>query len=214
MDVVLASEIGQEADMDQVPQEIVYPPRVSSQEKTAGQGPDLTHSSHTDTLDPATNNSVHPYGVTDTSLHHISSQHHAADQYPDQQQQHHSHPPTSSAHQASPTHSPYFDSEGPVSQIRSPPPEPSDGSDSDEVMLPPNWSATTNSKGRLYYYNIITKETSWKLPSVSSSPSTLSDPFASQRNEHQMEVLDQDYGSMTEEPLPEGWNSAQGKGEP
>lgn len=197
--------------MDQVPQGIIYPPRVSSQEKPAGQDPDLTHSTHTETLDPTTNNSVYPYGDPDTSAQHISSQHHAADQYPDLQQQNRSDPPTSTAHEASPTQSPFSDSEGPASQIRSPPPEPSDGSDSDEVMLPPNWSATTNSKGRLYYYNIITKETSWKLPSVNSSPSTHNDPFASQRNEHQMEVLDQDYGSTTEEPLPEGWSSAQGK---
>ncbi|KAF9140514.1 hypothetical protein BGX30_006403 [Mortierella sp. GBA39] len=187
--------------MDQVPQGIVFPPRVSSQEKPAGQGPNLTHSSHTETLDPTSNNSVHPQ--------HIPSPHHTADQYLDQQQQHHLLPPTSTARQAPPAQSPFSDNEGPASQIRSPPPEPSDGSDSDEVMLPPNWSATTNSKGRLYYYNIVTKETSWKLPSVNSSPSTHSDPFSSQRNEHQMEVLDQDYGSATEEPLPEGWNSAQ-----
>ncbi|KAF9963888.1 hypothetical protein BGZ70_007124 [Mortierella alpina] len=49
---------------------------------------------------------------------------------------------------------------------QSPPPEPTDGlSDEEEVVLPPNWSVTTNSKGRLYYYNVLTQETSWKLPS-------------------------------------------------
>lgn len=208
----LAEEIEQETDMDQVPQELIYPPRVSSQEKP-GQRPDLTYSSHTEaTLDP-TNNSVPSYGVTDTSHRHISSQHHSPSQHQDQQRQQ-QYPPALTAHEPLPTRSPFSDYEEAPPQIRSPPPEPTDGSDSDEVVLPPNWSVTTNSKGRLYYYNTITKETSWKLPSAKTSSSTHNDPFASQQYDHQMEVLDQDFNSTTEEALPEGWNSAQGKGEP
>jgi hypothetical protein len=208
----LAIEIGEEADMDQVPQELVYPPRVSSQEKP-GQGPDLPYSSHTETTLEPTNNSVHLYGATDPFSQDVSSQRHAPNQYQDQQRQQ-QYPQTSTARGPSPTQSPFSDNEEAPSQIRSPPPEPTDGSDSEEVVLPPNWSATTNSKGRLYYYNIITKETSWKMPSAHNSPSTHSDPFARQQYDHQMEVLDQEFNSTAEEPLPEGWNSAQGNNEP
>ncbi|KAG0036060.1 Rho GTPase-activating protein 21 [Podila clonocystis] len=83
----------------------------------------------------------------------------------------------------------------------SPPPEPSDTSDADEVVLPPNWSATTNNKGRLYYYNVVTKETSWKLPSAISAPT---DP--SELNTHVNHPdLSTDEGHQV---LPRGWDSA------
>ncbi|GJJ73068.1 hypothetical protein EMPS_05426 [Entomortierella parvispora] len=96
--------------------------------------------------------------------------------------------------------------------LTSPPPEPVEEiSDAEEaVLLPPNWSATTNASGRLYYYNVLTKETSWKMPSA---------PMATHRSiqqelgqsTHYAEVLapDNDLDDLGEEPLPDGWNSAQ-----
>lgn len=101
--------------------------------------------------------------------------------------------------------------------LTSPPPEPVEEiSDAEEaILLPPNWSATTNTSGRLYYYNVLTKETSWKLPSG---------PITSHRSiqqeldlgTHYAEVLspEADHDGFGEEPLPDGWNSAQGKKNP
>ncbi|KAG0093592.1 Rho GTPase-activating protein 21 [Podila epicladia] len=83
----------------------------------------------------------------------------------------------------------------------SPPPEPYDTSDTDEVVLPPNWSATTNNKGRLYYYNVVTKETSWKLPSAISTP--IDAPEANTHVNHPDLVTDE-----VHQVLPRGWNSA------
>ncbi|KAF9574445.1 hypothetical protein EC968_006429 [Mortierella alpina] len=117
-----------------------------------------------------------------------------------------------------------------ASIVQSPPPEPTDGlSDEDEVVLPPNWSVTTNSKGRLYYYNVLTQETSWKLPSsaMATSAAPLQPSTAHpQPNGHPTEhsdhldmvahdshmheaTQDLEYGVEVEDPLPEGWSSAQ-----
>ncbi|KAG0263657.1 Rho GTPase-activating protein 21 [Mortierella polycephala] len=96
-------------------------------------------------------------------------------------------------------------------------------SDTEEVLLPPNWSATTNSKGRLYYYNVLTKETSWRLPSTTMITTTGTvHPLAGQElhtnhasssidNANQYaEMLSQDpVDDSSEKSLPEGWNSAQ-----
>lgn len=86
----------------------------------------------------------------------------------------------------------------------SPPPEPSDTSDADEVILPPNWSATTNNKGRLYYYNVVTKETSWKLPCAISTP--IDPPELNTHVNHPDLSTDE-----VHQVLPQGWNSAHGK---
>ncbi|KAG0343099.1 Rho GTPase-activating protein 21 [Podila horticola] len=83
----------------------------------------------------------------------------------------------------------------------SPPPEPSDASDGDEVVLPPNWSATTNNKGRLYYYNVVTKETSWKLPSANSTPT---DPLELDTHVNHPNLSTDE----VHQALPRGWNSA------
>ncbi|KAF9215977.1 Rho GTPase-activating protein 21 [Podila verticillata] len=84
----------------------------------------------------------------------------------------------------------------------SPPPEPSDGaSDGDEVLLPPNWSATTNNQGRLYYYNVVTKETSWKLPSANSTPT---EPSTEQTHVNPSALTDENPHQV----LPRGWSSA------
>ncbi|KAF9113006.1 hypothetical protein BGX27_002402, partial [Mortierella sp. AM989] len=113
-------------------------------------------------------------------------------------------------------------------EIQSPPPEPADElSDSEQVQLPPNWSATTNAKGQLYYYNVLTKETSWKLPSVNMATSpteavmqpTQQDLGYGYGNMHHasiddknnnIEALMHDQEYETEDVgLPEGWSSAQ-----
>lgn len=87
----------------------------------------------------------------------------------------------------------------------SPPPEPSDSaSDGDEVVLPPNWSATTNNQGRLYYYNVVTKETSWKLPSANSTPT---EPSTEQTHVNPSALTDE----SSPQVLPLGWSSAHGK---
>lgn len=87
----------------------------------------------------------------------------------------------------------------------SPPPEPSDSaSDGDEVVLPPNWSATTNNQGRLYYYNVVTKETSWKLPSANSTPT---EPSTEQTHVNPSALTDE----SSHQDLPRGWSSAHGK---
>ncbi|KAF9336476.1 Rho GTPase-activating protein 21, partial [Podila minutissima] len=83
----------------------------------------------------------------------------------------------------------------------SPPPEPSDTSDADEVVLPPDWSATTNNKGRLYYYNVVTKETSWKLPCAISTP--IDSPELNTHVNHPDLSTDE-----VHQVLPRGWNSA------
>ncbi|KAF8985957.1 hypothetical protein BGZ46_000043 [Entomortierella lignicola] len=106
-----------------------------------------------------------------------------------------------------------------LTRNESPPPEPADElSDSDRVLLPPNWSATTNEKGQLYYYNVLTKETSWKFPSISM---TVSSTETVQEHNHESNFGDGNLyqtttndGNNTEilsEDLPEGWNSAQDK---
>ncbi|KAF9422288.1 hypothetical protein BGZ94_008614 [Podila epigama] len=94
----------------------------------------------------------------------------------------------------------------------SPPPEPSDGgSDGDEVLLPPNWSATTNAKGRLYYYNVMTKETSWKMPTA--SPTTPSGPTLTEQETQSKMVQNTSVSPQKQyddslDGLPQGWNSA------
>ncbi|KAF9920559.1 hypothetical protein FBU30_009602 [Linnemannia zychae] len=196
-----AIEIGQEVELDQAPRELVNPPCESFQERP-GQAPDLTKPTHIGTVDLA-NTSAYPYGNNSVSQY---------DDYSNEQHQNQQHlfSSTSSitANQPSTIQSIASDHEG-ASHIQSPPPEPADGSDSDEVVLPPNWTATTNSKGRLYYYNIITKETSWKLPSMQNIPQIPSDTFEYQHLDHQMEILDQDHETVEDEQLPEGWNIAQ-----
>jgi len=98
--------------------------------------------------------------------------------------------------------------------LTSPPPEPVEEiSDAEEaILLPPNWSATTNASGRLYYYNVLTKETSWKLPSV---PITTHRSIQQELDQstHYAEVLSPETGhdNFGEQLLPDGWNSAQGK---
>ncbi|KAG0050826.1 hypothetical protein BGZ83_004411 [Gryganskiella cystojenkinii] len=93
-----------------------------------------------------------------------------------------------------------------------PPPEPVDGpSDTEEaVLLPPNWSATTNPQGRIYYYNVLTKETSWKFPTAPVATSRSIQRELDQSAQY-AEALSPDGGQddADEEPLPEGWNSAQ-----
>jgi hypothetical protein len=36
--------------------------------------------------------------------------------------------------------------------------------------LPPNWRATANADGRLYFFNVVTKETTWKRPTAAAAP--------------------------------------------
>ncbi|KAF9998214.1 Rho GTPase-activating protein 21 [Entomortierella chlamydospora] len=107
-----------------------------------------------------------------------------------------------------------------LARIQSPPPEPTDElSDSDQVLLPPNWSATTNAKGQLYYYNILTKETSWKFPSVAvvtfPTEATMQPPHhgldnSDNNNSNNIEMLNDNQSYETEDAaLPEGWSSAQ-----
>ena len=95
-----------------------------------------------------------------------------------------------------------------------PPPEPIDGpSDAEEaVLLPPNWSATTNPQGRIYYYNILTEETSWKFPTAPVAASRSIQQELDQSAQYAEVVSpDDDLDDFAgEEPLPEGWNSAQG----
>ncbi|KAF9916122.1 hypothetical protein BX616_004559, partial [Lobosporangium transversale] len=111
-----------------------------------------------------------------------------------------------------------------TSRAHSPPPEPSDdASDEEHVVLPPNWSATTNAQGRLYYYNMITKETSWKLPLATTIITTAAglgknseedvDDYQYDDNmsdeDNNVEVFAQDQKQDSDdEPLPEGWSSA------
>ncbi|KAF9190183.1 Rho GTPase-activating protein 21 [Haplosporangium sp. Z 767] len=118
-----------------------------------------------------------------------------------------------------------FSAHANVPQVHSPPPEPPmyGPLDTEEVLLPPNWSATTNSKGRLYYYNVLTKETSWRLPSTttittigtthpSAGQELHTDHVSSSINDANQcaEMLSQDpEDHINEEYLPEGWNSAQ-----
>jgi len=140
----------------------------------------------------------------------------------------HPHQQSSQGHPVAPGEPPLgsdsFQAHPSSSIAQSPPPEPTDGlSDEEEVVLPPNWSVTTNSKGRLYYYNVLTQETSWKLPSsaVASSaaplqPSTAHPHANGHPTEHSDHLdmvahddQDQDY-TAEEDFLPEGWSSAQG----
>ncbi|KAF9579982.1 hypothetical protein BGW38_003543, partial [Lunasporangiospora selenospora] len=100
-------------------------------------------------------------------------------------------------------------------------PEPVDGSesdDADDIVLPRDWSATTNSKGRLYYYNPVTRDASWNLPPgttithISSRHRTAavtSRPSFERNNDH-VEVISQgeSFDQQDEESLPEGWNTA------
>jgi hypothetical protein len=44
--------------------------------------------------------------------------------------------------------------------------------------LPPHWRSTTSPEGQIYYYNEITKETSWDLPRINRHPSSDSLSFA------------------------------------
>ncbi|KAK3812280.1 MAG: hypothetical protein J3Q66DRAFT_54458 [Benniella sp.] len=59
------------------------------------------------------------------------------------------------------------------SQIHSPRSEPStEMSDPEQqIALPPNWDVATNSEGEVYYYNVLTKETTWEMPTFGSSAS-------------------------------------------
>ncbi|KAG0327640.1 hypothetical protein BGZ99_007221 [Dissophora globulifera] len=129
------------------------------------------------------------------------------------------HDPQTSQRQTAP--SPQTDYSGTV-HIHSPPPEPTEGlSDSEQIVLPPNWSATTNSNGQLYYYNVVTKESSWKLPSTTSSSKTHASSIGQYRDPvHKHTASGDPDGGLEapsheadylaeEEPLPEGWSSAQ-----
>ncbi|KAF9354553.1 Rho GTPase-activating protein 21 [Mortierella sp. AD094] len=113
-----------------------------------------------------------------------------------------------------------YDDHVDLARIQSPPPEPTDElSDSDQVLLPPNWSATTNEKGRLYYYNILTKETSWKFPSVAVTAfpaEATTQPLyheldtSDNNDSNNIEMLNDNQSYETEDAaLPEGWSSAQ-----
>ncbi|KAF9277299.1 hypothetical protein BGZ68_009397 [Mortierella alpina] len=149
------------------------------------------------------------------------------DAYPPQQSSHEHH--MASGNPPPPTDS--SQAHGAASVVQSPPPEPTDGlSDEEEVVLPPNWSVTTNSKGRLYYYNVLTQETSWKLPLSATASSAAptqqstahlhgngdlpehSDHLDMAAHDGYMKGVtpdDQDY-EIGEDLLPDGWSSAQG----
>ncbi|KAF9433946.1 Rho GTPase-activating protein 21 [Entomortierella beljakovae] len=85
-----------------------------------------------------------------------------------------------------------------------------------ELPIPPNWSAATNTDGETYYYNVLTKETSWKLPSDLTSHPVLEDIDDNDHNIHQSDVnnnnlsgIDDENYEHEDEILPEGWSSAQ-----
>ncbi|KAF9146584.1 histone methyltransferase set2 [Linnemannia schmuckeri] len=44
------------------------------------------------------------------------------------------------------------------------------------IELPPNWAKASDSEGRIYYYNEITRATQWDPPRVESSAEVLSEP--------------------------------------
>lgn len=54
------------------------------------------------------------------------------------------------------------------SRSRSPPPRPQ-SSPRAPPQLPPNWRTATTQDGQVYYYNEITKETSWDRPSMTTT---------------------------------------------
>ncbi|KAG0349616.1 Rho GTPase-activating protein 12 [Podila humilis] len=99
-----------------------------------------------------------------------------------------------------------------VSQSALPPPEPSECiSEGEEALLPLNWSVTTNSNGRIYYFNVITKESSWKRPSVSSAQATASLKQETHANERCIKLdngLAHEERIIAQDTLPHGWNSA------
>ncbi|KAF9970277.1 hypothetical protein BGZ65_011252, partial [Modicella reniformis] len=80
------------------------------------------------------------------------------------------------------------------SHVHSPPLEPTDGlSDSDQSLLPPNWNVTTNSDGQVYYYNVLTKETSWQFPSTGSTASssgTKTPPIEQSQDQGTADIVD------------------------
>lgn len=52
--------------------------------------------------------------------------------------------------------------------------------DADNVELPPNWEAVDDGQGRTYYWNVETDETSWVVPTVLTSKSSVAAAYVNQ----------------------------------